>query len=306
MKPIDCVIIPARGGSKRIKHKNMQPFCGTPMLERSIETAKMVSECVIVSSDDLKILEFSKLKGAYPLLRDEVLADDITPTLPVIRHSLMPFLDEAAKDFVVKLEVKNSQNIKDLPKDSTLNNGKNKIESKKEDSKKTHNQQVPKDKKEFKNNFNEETQRKAYNSMIANIPLQISLHSKVLCLYATAMFATKDIILESCAMLDKNQPDEKVAYIVSIIEAGKVFRSFTRNDCGFLQFMFPQFMNTRSQDLPQSFFDAGQFYLGFAKSFLAQIPLLGQKSIGITLQHAHDIDTMLDLQIAESLFKNIN
>lgn len=251
MKPIDCVIIPARGGSKRIEHKNLQPFCGIPMLERSIKLAKMVSDYVIVSSDDLAILAFAKLKGAYPLMRDKALADDITPTLPVIIHALFPLLDKEAMEFATKI----------------------------------------KEKEEY-----------YYNNMIENIPLQISLHSKVLCLYATAMFATEDMLLESCAMIDKNP---QASYIVSIVELAKVFRSFTCNDSGFLEFMFPQFINTRSQDLPKAFFDAGQFYLGYTKSFLEKIPLLGQKSLGIELEYAHDIDTPLDLIIAESLFTSI-
>lgn len=264
----------------------MQSFCGTPMLGHSIKTAQMVSDCVIVSSDDLEILEFAKLQGAYPLLRDKTLACDMTPTLPVITHSILPFLDKKARDFMAN-RTKNLQETTDsLLKDSKQ---KDKIESKKVDSKlKTHNK--------------EELQHAINNDMNAKIPLQISLNSKVLCLYATAMFATKDILLQSCAMLDKNP---QAAYIVSIIEAAKVFRSFTCTDSGFLQFMFPQFMDTRSQDLPKAFFDAGQFYLGFAQSFLENIALLGQKSMGIPLQYAHDIDTMLDLKIAESLFTNI-
>ena len=92
MKQIDCVIIPARGGSKRIPRKNMQPFCGIPMLEISIELAKKLSDNVIVSSDDYSMLEFAKNLGAYPLLRDKALADDMTPTLPVIIHALLPFI----------------------------------------------------------------------------------------------------------------------------------------------------------------------------------------------------------------------
>lgn len=283
MKLIDCVIIPARGGSKRIKHKNMQSFCGVPMLGRSIKTAQMVSDCVIVSSDDLEILEFAKLQGAYPLLRDKTLACDMTPTLPVITHSILPFLDNEAKDFMVDRAKNFSTNS--LLKDSKL---KDKTESKKVDSKlKAHNK--------------EELQYAAYNDINAKIPL-ISLESKVLCLYATAMFATQDDIIRASCMLDENLG---AAYIVSIIEAAKVFRSFTCTDSRFLEFMFPQFMDTRSQDLPKAFFDAGQFYLGRANSFLEQIPLLGQKSMGLTLEYAHDIDTMLDLKIAESLFTNI-
>ena len=44
------------------------------------------------------------------------------------------------------------------------------------------------------------------NNTTQNKPvLQIFPHSKVLCLYATAMFATEEVILESCFMLDRIQ-----------------------------------------------------------------------------------------------------
>lgn len=252
------------------------------MLERSIRNAKLVSDCVIVSSDDLEMLEFAKMQGVHPLLRDKALSDDKTPTLPVIWHTLLPFISEEARDFLAKDSILKAGLEDSILKD-VLKNDKN--SKKLPESKNT--------KKANKNSYGD----------ISNIPLQISLRSKVLCLYATAMFATEDVILESCFMLDKNP---NASYIVSIIEASKVFRSFTCTDSGFLQFMFPQFMDTRSQDLPQAFFDAGQFYLGFAKSFLAKIPLLGQKSMGISLKYAHDIDSMLDLLVAESIFKHIN
>ncbi len=236
MKKIDCVVIPARGGSKRILHKNMQPFLGIPMIQRSINLAKEISNFVIVSSDDLNILEEAKKNGAYPLKRDTRLADDFTPTLPVIIDAIKPFINDK--------------------KNKKINNNIKTIES----------------------------------------------NSSVLCLYATAMFATKDLILQAHNILEKYK---NATYIVSILENKKIFRSFKKNN-GFIEFIFPNFMNTRSQDLEESFCDAGQFYLGYAKSFLSQIPLLGEKSMGIELKYGWDIDTPLDLTIAEVIFKYMN
>ncbi len=277
MKMIDCVIIPARGGSKRIPKKNMQPFCGIPMLERSIQLAQMVSDCVIVSSDDSAILDFAKRLGAYTILRDASLASDTTPTLPVITNAIIPFLDEEAGHFMAGYATTPTTPYT-------------------KDSKNTQCKQH--------SNTQQEISTPCFDgNLFDSIPLQITLHSTILCLYATAMFATKDILLESYAMLAKYP---QASYIVAMLEASKVFRSFTCTDKGFLQFLFPDFINTRSQDLPQAFLDAGQFYLGYAKSFLAQIPLLGQSSMGITLQYAHDIDTMFDLMVAQSLFTHIH
>lgn len=84
-------IIPARGGSKRIPRKNVLPFAGVPMITRSIQVARE-SELfaqVIVSTDDEEIAEVARAAGAdVPFVRPLELADDHTPTIPVIRHAL--------------------------------------------------------------------------------------------------------------------------------------------------------------------------------------------------------------------------
>ena len=48
-------IIPARGGSKRIPHKNIKPFLGRPIIAYSIEAAlgSGLFEEVMVSTDDV-------------------------------------------------------------------------------------------------------------------------------------------------------------------------------------------------------------------------------------------------------------
>ncbi|MGM0953501.1 MAG: pseudaminic acid cytidylyltransferase [Pseudomonadota bacterium] len=84
-------IIPARGGSKRIPHKNIRPFCGKPMLAWSVETA-LASGCfdrVIVSTDDSQIATVAKAYGAeVPFIRPAELANDWAGTAPVIRHAV--------------------------------------------------------------------------------------------------------------------------------------------------------------------------------------------------------------------------
>lgn len=84
-------VIPARGGSKRIARKNVKHFHGKPMLAWSIETA-LASNCfdrVIVSTDDEEIAAIAKTAGAdVPFLRPAELADDFTPTVPVVAHAV--------------------------------------------------------------------------------------------------------------------------------------------------------------------------------------------------------------------------
>lgn len=84
-------IIPARGGSKRIPRKNIKTFGGKPMIAWSIDAAK-ASGCfdrIIVSTDDIEIAEVAREWGAdVPFLRPAELSDDMTGTLPVIRHAV--------------------------------------------------------------------------------------------------------------------------------------------------------------------------------------------------------------------------
>jgi pseudaminic acid cytidylyltransferase len=84
-------IIPARGGSKRIPHKNIRPFCGKPMLAWSIEAA-LQSDCfdrVMVSTDAPEIAGLAVQLGAeVPFIRPATLADDYTGTIPVIQHAI--------------------------------------------------------------------------------------------------------------------------------------------------------------------------------------------------------------------------
>jgi pseudaminic acid cytidylyltransferase len=84
-------IIPARGGSKRIPHKNIKSFCGKPMIAWSIEAARK-SGCfdrVIVSTDDVKIAEVAReWRAEVPFVRPAELSDDRTGTIPVISHAI--------------------------------------------------------------------------------------------------------------------------------------------------------------------------------------------------------------------------
>jgi len=74
-------VIPARGGSKRIKNKNIKLFFGKPMIAWTIIAAKKTKafKRIIVSTDNIKIAKIAKKYGAdVPFLRDKFF-DDISP-----------------------------------------------------------------------------------------------------------------------------------------------------------------------------------------------------------------------------------
>lgn len=89
-------VIPARGGSKRMPRKNIKDFCGKPMIARAICAAREsgLFDHIIVSTEDSEISELARAWGAAtPFVRPSNLADDHTPTVPVVAHAVKSCLD---------------------------------------------------------------------------------------------------------------------------------------------------------------------------------------------------------------------
>ena len=87
-------IITARGGSKRIPHKNIKDFCGKPIMAYSIEAAldSGVFDEVMVSTDNDEIARIAKKYGAtVPFMRSERTADDFATTADVLNEVLAEY-----------------------------------------------------------------------------------------------------------------------------------------------------------------------------------------------------------------------
>lgn len=84
-------LIPARGGSKRIKNKNIKRLGKHPLIAYTIKIAiqsKLFSR-IIVSTENAKIAEISKYYGAeVPFLRPAEFATDTSPDLDWLRFTL--------------------------------------------------------------------------------------------------------------------------------------------------------------------------------------------------------------------------
>lgn len=88
-------VIPARGGSKGVKNKNIKPLAGKPLIAYTIEAAQHSQlTTAIVSTDSEDIAEVSRQYGAWvPFLRPTNLATDSAKAIPVIQHALR-FVEE--------------------------------------------------------------------------------------------------------------------------------------------------------------------------------------------------------------------
>lgn len=83
-------MIPARGGSKGIKRKNLLLIEGIPLIQYTINAAKNSKYITrfIVNSDDEEILEYARHQSIEVLERPAELAQDNTPMKDVIFHQL--------------------------------------------------------------------------------------------------------------------------------------------------------------------------------------------------------------------------
>jgi len=114
-------IIPARGGSKRLHKKNIQPIWGRPMICWAID-ACMNSDFNIepwVSSDSKEILDIAKTYGAKTISRDEELCSDIAPKQSAIRHAASIISKIKTPDLWISLQA-NSPQIKSYDIDNAI------------------------------------------------------------------------------------------------------------------------------------------------------------------------------------------
>lgn len=89
-KPRVVAIIPARGGSKGILHKNLQPVAGKPLITHSVEHALQapIVDRVVVSTDDKAIAETAAAAGAEIILRPEKISGDTAASEDALLHAL--------------------------------------------------------------------------------------------------------------------------------------------------------------------------------------------------------------------------
>ena len=102
-------VIPARGGSKGIKYKNLRKFNNVPLvvIAGKIGLATPEIDQVVVSTDNKKIAQVSKENGIpVPFVRPDELSGDLIGDVPVLKHSLfeMERINKTSYDIIVMLQ----------------------------------------------------------------------------------------------------------------------------------------------------------------------------------------------------------
>lgn len=84
-------IVPARAGSKRVPGKNIRPFLGKPLIQWTLEFARMYQyfDEVLVSTDCEQVMQIAAACGVrVPWRRPAELATDQASTVDVVLHAL--------------------------------------------------------------------------------------------------------------------------------------------------------------------------------------------------------------------------
>lgn len=106
---MNCLyLIPARGGSKGIPHKNIKELCGKTLIQYSIDIARKLTtdDNICVSTDDVEIKDVVESLGLkVPFMRPDELASDTATSSDVIVHAINFYKEKGVEyDVVVLLQ----------------------------------------------------------------------------------------------------------------------------------------------------------------------------------------------------------
>ncbi|MCB9062412.1 MAG: pseudaminic acid cytidylyltransferase [Halobacteriovoraceae bacterium] len=126
-------------------------------------------------------------------------------------------------------------------------------------------------------------------------------YEHICCLYPTAPFITPKKLIESYELL-QNENTDTVIPITSF--SFPIQRSF-KIENNYLNWAWPEYMSTRSQDLEKFYHDAGQFYWFKNEHFQKTGKIFSERTTPYILEgnEVQDIDDLVDWKIAEAKYK---
>ncbi|OFX85991.1 MAG: pseudaminic acid cytidylyltransferase [Bacteroidetes bacterium GWF2_33_16] len=127
-----------------------------------------------------------------------------------------------------------------------------------------------------------------------------SVFEYVCCIYPTAPLINGTTLQEGLNLLINNQFD---SVLPAVPFSYPVWRGLERTDTGQTKMIWPEYLNSRSQDLKKVYHDAGQWY--WIKSNNIKESLFTENTGAIILDQTvvQDIDTLSDWKLAEMKYK---
>ena len=122
------------------------------------------------------------------------------------------------------------------------------------------------------------------------------------CIYATAPFLGVHYLKQGQKILKDN--NAVTSFAVTSFPF-PIYRALEISNSGRVRMVWPEHENTRSNDLPERYHDAGQFYWGNTVKFLKEMRLYASDSMPVFLPRhlVIDIDTPEDWVMAEIMYK---
>jgi pseudaminic acid cytidylyltransferase len=122
----------------------------------------------------------------------------------------------------------------------------------------------------------------------------------VCCLYATTPLLEPQDLQSGLELLQTSGADYVMAAAPLPAPAQQ---AFAFQDDGRVRILWHEHMQKRTQDLPPTYYDAGQFYWARAATWLAGKPIFGYHTRAVLLpaRRAIDIDTLEDWEHAEAM-----
>jgi len=228
----NIAIIPARGGSKRLKRKNILPVQDSPMLSYPVRNAVKsgMFDQVIVSSEDEEIGRIAQKAGARYLKRPVELAQDQSTVVEVCVH----VLNELEKE------------------------GK--------------------------------------------------MADYFCCIYATAIFLTRQDLINSFNLLTKSLEIDAVNVVMGVSRFNlQPVQALEKNKNGMLNPKWPEYKGVQSQLQPDLVASNGTLYWAGTKRFLQKKTFYDDKLMGYEIPwvRALDIDTKENYEIVKLLAQGL-
>jgi len=126
--------------------------------------------------------------------------------------------------------------------------------------------------------------------------------SEVCCLYATAPFVRAGAIKKAYEQMQRTQADYCFTVTSFAFPIQRAIKVTAENR---IEMFYPKHLETRSQDLEESYHDAGQFYWGKVEAFKQKQLLFSKSATPYILprQLVQDIDTLEDWKFAELMYQ---
>ena len=136
---------------------------------------------------------------------------------------------------------------------------------------------------------------------ISELKLETEPEVQVCCIYSTSVFVDTQLLSEGLEKLKGGN----ARFVLSITSVdSSVYRSFNKNEDDRITMLFPENYAKRTQDLPNLYCDAAQFYWATVSTWQSDLQIFGPDSIGVFLDpsRVQDIDTESQWLSAERIY----